>query len=150
MEWLACLDLFRKAPENISDIERLLRAGSFTGSKTVLVSLEQQIMDAINAMLNQAASHLSDTVTVCFEDNCFYGLVRSYKSFKKAVSSSVFFDDLEFLPEKFRKELHDSIESQMRGFEKSFKKHLKDEAIEKPNSEFESAVIMIDIIRLFD
>jgi len=150
MEWLECLDLMQKAPRNIAELEMLLRAGSFNGSKTVLSSLEQQIMNTINAILTKAVERLSATVNVCFEDNSYYAMIQDYKVFKRTVLATLFFEDLPFLPKQFREDLKESISAQMVEFDRTFKEELKNAAIDNPGTEFESAVTMINYIRLFD
>ena len=68
----------------------------------------------------------------------------------KTVLSTMFFEELSFLPISFRKELKASIEAQMKEFDKSFKKDMMNAAVENPGSELESAVTLISYIRLFD
>ena len=150
MEWLACLDNMQCAPPDIQELGLLMREGSFSGSKTVLSSLEQQIIKSINALLTKAVGRLSNAVSVCFEDGSFYGMIQSYKQFKKTVLSTMFFEDLVFLPASFRKELKESIAAQMREFDESFKRNILNVAIENPGSELESAVTIINYIDLFD
>lgn len=150
MEWLECLDLMQGAPQDILELEMLMRKGSFSGSSKVLSSLEQQIINSINVLLTKAVEHLSSAVNVCFEDGSFYGMIHSYKQFRKTVLSTMFFEDLIFLPASFRKDLKESITTQMREFDNSFKKDMMNVAIENPGSELESAVTLINYIRLFD
>lgn len=150
MEWLECLDMMQCAPPNILELEMMMRKGSFSGTGKVLLSLEQQIINSINALLTKAVERLSSAVDVCYEDGAFYWLIQSYKQFKRTILSAMFFENLDFLPASFRKGLKDSIASQMRAFDDSFKKNMANVAIENPGSELESAVTIINYIDLFD
>lgn len=150
MEWLECLDLIQCAPQNILELEELMRRGSFSGSRKVLSSLEQQLINSINVLLTKAVERLSSAVSVCIEDGSFNGMIHSYKQFRKTVLSTMFFEELSFLPISFRKELKASIEAQMKEFDKAFKKDMMNAAVENPGSELESAVTLISYIRLFD
>lgn len=150
MEWLECLDMMQCVPPNILELEMMLRGGSFFGSRKVLSSLEQQIINSINVMLTKSVERLSCEVDVCFEDGSFYRLIHAYKQFKKTIRSAMFFENLDFLPASFRKDLKESIASQMREFDDSFKKNMTNVAIENPGSELESAVTIINYIGLFD
>lgn len=150
MEWLEILDLMQKAPGNIEELGILLRAGTFNGSKTVLSSLERRIISAINYVLTKSVERLNNTMNMCIEDNSYCEIIHSYHNLKKTILAVQFFESLEFLPNLFIQSLKDSISKQMIEFEKDFKNNLKIAAVENPNTEFESAIIMINYIKLFD
>lgn len=149
-DWLFCLGLLRKNVFPASELYSALTAGTFSGSEKMTAALQRQIVDSVNALLNNSAAKFIRNLNESIAFNELYQVDLLFKRLKKDVSVSLFFEKLEFLPQEFRSELSDAVRKQMSELWNETKSFLYEQMLECSSSELEDALFLINRIKLFE
>ena len=148
-EWLECLAMMKSGPIAGNEAFLSARNGKFVGSAVTKTDLQKQIVETINTVLNNCAKRFVRNLNECFAFSEFSQIELLFKRLKKDIHTVMFFSDLPFLPEKFRKELEGSINDQMGGIWNETIRFLEAESLEYPNSDLDDTIFLVKRIKLF-
>lgn len=149
-EWLDCLAVLKGTNVHSSGVYEAMVTGSFAGTDVTKAALQRQIVDSINAMLDNSAKRFIRNMNDSITFNELSQIELLFNRLKKDVKVALFFETLDFLPKDFRNELSDSIRKQMSGFWKDTVNFLYEQSLEYSNSDLEDALFQIKRIKLFE
>lgn len=149
-EWLDCLSVLKGTNVNVSGVYEAMYNGSFSGTDLTKSALQRQIIESVNAMLDNSAKRFIKNMNDSITFNDLSQMELLFKRLKKDVRVSLFFENLEFLPKEYRYELSYSIKRQMSEFWNETTNYLYEQSLDYSNSELEDALFMIKRIKLFD
>ena len=143
-----CFNQMKEEPLSKIDYEQFSK-GEFWGSETTLVSLENQMVDAINVVLNRIVKRFLKDFNEYLVFNELSQMDNLFKKLKKDINHVMFFLDLNFLSDDFKKELYNSVSEQMLVFWNDTIDFLQKQANEYYNSDLEDVLFLIKRIKLF-
>ena len=149
-EWLDCLVVLKGTNVYSTGVYDALVAGSFTGTDVTKAALQRQIVDSINAMLDNSAKRFIRNMNDSITFNELSQIELLFNRLKKDVKVALFFEPLEFLPTEFRNELSSSVRKQMSDFWNDTVHFLYEQSLEYSNSDLEDALFLIKRIKLFE
>lgn len=149
-EWLGCLDILKGKNVSASGAYEALVSGSFSGTEATLSALQKQIVEAVNALLNNSTRRFTKNMNDSIIFNDLGSIDLLFDRLKKDVKISLFFEELAFLPKEYREELSGSVREQMQGFWNDTVSFLYGQSLEYSNSDLEDALFLIKRKRLFD
>lgn len=149
-EWLDCLAVLKGANVYSTGVYDALIAGSFTGTDVTKAALQRQIVDSINAMLDNSAKRFIRNMNDSITFNELSQIELLFNRLKKDVKVALFFETLEFLPKDYRSELSNSVRRQMSNFWNETVRFLYEQSLEYSNSGLEDALFLIKRIKLFE
>lgn len=148
-EWLDCFELMKSNSADGNGVFDAVVSGSFTGTETTKSALQKQIVETVNAILDKSAKRFIKELNESIAFNDLTQIDLLFRRLKKDVHKSLFFENLFFLPKKFREELSDSVKTQMKNFWSDTVKFLYEQSLEFSNSELEDVLFLINRIHLF-
>lgn len=148
-DWLDCFERMKEVPLSSNGDFDILARGSFTGTGTMQVALERQMVDTINAVLNKSTKRFIRDLNECIAFNELAQVDLLFKRLKKDIHKTTFFLELSFLTNDFKCELYHSLTDQMIGFWDDTIRFLQQQARDYSNSDLEDALFLIRRIRLF-
>ncbi len=148
-EWLDCFELMKSNSADSTGVFDAVVSGSFAGTETTKSALQKQIVETVNAILDKSAKRFIKELNESIAFNDLTQVDLLFRRLKKDVHKSLFFENLFFLPKKFREELSDSVKTQMKGFWGDTVKFLYEQSLEFSNSELEDVLFLINRIHLF-
>ncbi len=146
-EWLDCLELLKGNEVYSLGVYDALSAGTFSGTEAICASLQRRIADSVNAFLGNSGRRFVRNINECFEYGEFSRIDMHFGRLKNDVRVSLFFERLEFLPEKFRKELSAAIREQMTKLWNDTLEFIREQP---QNSDTEDALFLIGRVKLFE
>jgi len=149
-EWIDCLAILRGTSVYSSGVYEALIGGSFDGTDVTKTALQRQIVDSINALLDNSAKRFIKNMNDSITFNELSQIELLFNRLKKDVKAALFFEKLEFLPADFKRELSHSVKQQMSDFWKETTHFLYEQSLEYSNSDLEDALFLIRRIKLFD
>ena len=149
-EWLDCLAVLRGTNVSGTGVYDALTAGSFTGTGVTKAALQRQIVDAINALLDNSAKRFIRNMNESIAFNELSQIELLFNRLKKDVKIALFFETLDFLPRDFRQELSDSVRKQMTDFWNGTVRFLYEQSLEHSNADLEDALFLIKRVKLFE
>ena len=149
-EWLDCFVVLKGTNVYSTGVYDALVAGSFTGTDVTKTALQRQIVDSINAMLDNSAKRFIRNMNDSITFNELSQIELLFNRLKKDVKVALFFESLEFLPTEFRNELSSSVRKQMSDFWNDTVHFLYEQSLEYSNSDLEDALFLIKRIKLFE
>jgi len=149
-EWLDCLVVLKGINVYSTGVYDALVAGSFTGTELTKAALQSQIVDSINAMLDNSAKRFIRNMNDSITFNELSQVELLFNRLKKDVKVALFFETLDFLPKEFRNELSSSVRKQMSDFWNDTVRFLYEQSLEYSNSDLEDALFLIKRIKLFE
>ncbi|MBQ8595590.1 MAG: hypothetical protein IJ406_06515 [Oscillospiraceae bacterium] len=147
-DWMNCFNQMKEEPLSRIGYEQF-SMGEFWGSEATLVSLENQMVDAINVVLNRIVKRFLKDFNECLMFNELSQMDSLFKKLKKDINRVMFFLDLNFLSDNFKKELYNSVSEQMLSFWNDTIDFLQKQANEYYNSDLEDVLFLIKRIKLF-
>ncbi|MDE6579160.1 MAG: hypothetical protein K2K41_01325 [Ruminiclostridium sp.] len=149
-EWLGCLDILKGTNVSASGVYEALVSGSFAGTDTILSALQKQIIESVNALLNNSSRRFTKNMNDSIAFNDLGSIDLLFDRLKKDVKISLFFESLDFLPREYREELSRSVRDQMQGFWNETVSFLYRQSLEHSNSDLEDALFLIKRKKLFN
>lgn len=149
-EWLACLQALHEHPWEARLLCERMRRGVFQGaSSSLLPSFQRRVLECVNRMLDQAVAHFSHQCQEILETADFSMLDLLFQHLAAQIRQALFFCELGFLPEEFRRSTELSLRERMTVFWNGTLRTLQGEAMENGALELEDALWAIRRIRLF-
>ena len=147
-EWLSCLEQMKG--RNGREAFAAAAHGSFAGSELTLGALQKQIVETVNALLDQSVKRFLRRLNESIAFNELAQTELLFKRLRKSVHEILFFEELAFLPEAFRASLSEAVKTQMGAFWNKTVRFLEEQSLEFSNSQLEDALFLIRRIRLFE
>lgn len=148
-EWLDCFEIMKHNPVSGNGVFEAVASGSFTGTEVTKGAMQKQIVETVNAILDKSAKRFIKELNESISFNDLSQLDVLFRRLKRDIEKSLFFENLFFLPKTFRKELSESVKTQMQKFWDDTVKFLYDQSMEFSNSELEDVLFLINRIHLF-
>jgi len=147
-EWLDCFAHMKESKINDEYIEMLSKA-SLVSNQQMSDKFQVHIVKLLNDMLDVRTKIFIKELNLLLKVNDIVDVVALFKKFSKEIKHCLFFNNMEFMPVSFRKELFTSVERQTNEFLQKLLKHLSTQALETNNFELEDALFQIRRIKFF-
>lgn len=148
-EWLDCFETMKHNPVSGSGVFDAVASGSFTGTEVTNGTMQKQVIETVNAILDKSAKRFIKELNESISFNDLSQIDVLFRHLKRDVEKSLFFENLFFLPKTFRVELSQSVKTQMQKFWDDTVRFLVDQSLEFSNSALEDALFLINRIHLF-
>lgn len=149
-EWLDCLVVLKGINVYGTGVYDALVAGTFMGTDVTKAALQRQIVNSINAMLDNITKRFIRNMNDSITFNELSQIELLFNRLKKDVKVALFFETLDFLPKEFRNELSSSVRKQMSEFWNDTVRFLYEQSLEYSNSDLEDALFLIKRIKIFE
>lgn len=148
-DWLDCFETMKHNPVSGNGVFEAVAAGSFTGTGATNSAMQKQVVETVNAILDKSAKRFIKELNESISFNELSQVDVLFRRLKRDVENSLFFENLFFLPKTFRKELSESVKTQMQKFWDDTVRFLYEQSLEFSNSELEDVLFLIKRIHLF-
>ena len=147
-QWLECFNILRS---RFIDAEEyaVLCSGSCEDSAVTLSYFEEQLIETVNVMLLRSIRAFERELGLYSACGEIENLHIPYVRFAGRARKCMFFTGLDFMSERFRKELTDSLRSETERFWKRACRSLYDACTEQHNELLEDELYLVRRMRLF-
>jgi hypothetical protein len=147
-EWLDCFD-YMKTNKIDQDFLDQIENGSFEYDEKIKEHFQGHLVDTVNFLLEKYAKRFSRELNYSLELNDFADTYTLFLIFKRDISNCLFFNNLEFLRDEVRQELHQDIKNKMTDYWQDVILFLHQQTAEVNNDDLEDAIYLIKRIKLF-
>ncbi len=148
-EWLDCFDLLKTCSFLDKEVFEIISRGSFVIKGYIAFQFKQKLVDTINEMLNMRIKQFLKELNMYLSLNDLSDIAPLFIKFRNEVRKCLFFLDLDFLDDKFKRDLESSIRTQTEQFWIDTIVFLKKQTLEHTNSDLEDSLFQINRLKLF-
>lgn len=148
-EWLNCFDLLRLSSSVDSGVAMTIANGSFINRGYIAVQFHQKLAETINEMLNKRISRFLKDLNLLISFNELSDIVPLFVKLRNEVNKCLFFTELGFLDANVKRELEESVKTQMGKFWNDTIMFLQRQTLEIYNTDLEDSLFLIRRIDLF-
>ena len=148
-EWLDCFELMKNNATTNNEVFDLVAQGTFVGTQVTNVAMQKQVVDTVNALLDKSAKRFIKQLNESIAFNDLSQIDVLFRHLKRNVEKALFFEKLLFLPQAFRKDLSQSVKTQMQKFWDDTVNFLKQQTLQFSNTQLEDGLFLINRIVLF-
>ena len=148
-DWLVCFDFLKSSPSVDNSIAMTIAKGSFVNRGYIAAQFHQKLTDTINEMLNKRIARFLKDLNMLISFNELSDIVPLFVKLRDEVDKCLFFRELDFLDKEIKRELEQSIKTQVEKFWNDTVNFLKRQTLEFSNEELEDSLFLIRRIRLF-
>ena len=149
-EWLACFQRLQERPQDAGELCSRMRLGVFRGVDTPLLPVfQQRILECVNRMLERTVTRFSLQCQEVLEEGDTAMLDVLFHRLARQIRLALFFRELEFLPDEFRRSTEISLKERMSEFWNGVIRSLERDALENGSQPLEDALGTLQRIRLF-
>ncbi len=147
-QWMDCMETLRRRTVPAEQL-RLLALGALPEGEAMALRLEPRLTEAVNAMLNRAARHLTARLNQCLEWGEAEEIPRALRRFRRETEACLFFRELSFLPADYRRALEDSFRQEAQRCWDQVVEPLRLRCAQTPDARWEDLLHPLKRIRLF-
>lgn len=146
LQWLECFEILGSRSVSNEDI-KILRNGSCSDIGSSIDYLEKELIKTVNKMMDLCIRDFNREINMylSFDENESY--FEAYRRLARRLDNCLFFTDLDFLGESFRKELEQSVNKEINKFWLISTKILHDQCIDHYDKNLEDQSYFIKRLR---
>lgn len=147
-QWMDCMETLRRQAVPAEQL-RLLTQGVLPEGEELVLRLEPRLTEAVNAMLNRAARHLTVRLNQCLEWGEAEEIPRALRRFRREAGACLFFRQLSFLPADYRQALEDALRREAQRCWDQVVEPLRRQCAQTPDARWEGLLYPLRRVRLF-
>ena len=148
-EWLSCFDFLKSSPSVNNSVAMTIAKGSFVNRGYIAVQFHQKLADTISEMLNKRIARFLKDLNMLISLNELSDIVPLFVKLRNDVERCLFFKELDFLDKGIKRDLEQSIKTEIGKFWNDTMTFLQKQTLEYSNSDLEDSLFLIRRIRLF-
>ena len=146
LHWLDCFELISTRRLSSEDIEKL-KKGTCSDHRSSIDYLENELVKAINKMLLLCINDFKREINLYYSFGDNDSIYAAYRRLANRFEDCLFFNELTFLSEQFRKQLNASVCSEIDRFWDSYTQALYNQCIESNSRVLEDQLYYIRKLR---
>ncbi len=147
-EWLECFEYL--CGHNADDeYIGLLKKGTCSDAGVSVEYLEKQLIRTLNIMLTKYITDFNKTLVLYTDFGEYDRLYEPFRTLARQAEKCLFFTELDFMSEEFRRSLRDSVIANTRDHWKRSADSIRNASLEGNSSVLEDQLYMIRRIKLF-
>ena len=148
-DWLNCFDMLKSGSSVDNGTITAVARGSFVNKGYIAAQYQQRLTETINEMLNKRISRFVKDLNLLISFSELSDIVPLFVKLRNEVNKCLFFTRLGFLDNNVKRELENSVKTQMEEFWDNTIVFLQRQALEFTNTDLEDSLLLIRRIKLF-
>ena len=148
-QWLKCFDELKASSSADSGLTDALRKGTFSGYPNLEAQFNRQLVDTINVMLDKRVKRFLRDLNMLLSSGELLDIVPLFIRLRNEIGKCLFFTGSGFIKKDVRRELEDSVKTQMIRFWDDTVSFLKKQTMEVSGPDLEDALFLISRLTVF-
>jgi len=148
-DWLNCFDLLRVSSSVDNSVVMTIARGTFISRGYIVVKFQQKLAETINEMLNRRIGRFLKDLNLLISFNELSDIVPLFVKLRNEINKCLFFTGFGFLDINVKRELEESVITQMEKFWDDTIVFLKKQTLDFYNADLEDSLFLIQRIKLF-
>jgi len=148
-EWLNCFELLKAGSSVNTSVIMTITEGSFANRGYIAIQFNQKLAETINEMLNNRIARFLKDLNTLISFNELSDIVPLFIRLRNEVRKCLFFSEFDFLDASVKRELEQSVRTQLDDFWNNTVNFLQRQTLEFSNTGLEDSLFLIRRIELF-